>query len=180
MNAQSTINQFDHFIPVSTSHLIKTLQQSGLEEQQIEVIHKLKQVISFQFYQQLVEIKRLYRPFNPDTELLINRSLTGNIKSCIQSIKDILIAANYTELDQQQIEYALQKSSPYGLEIRIDFEAFSKISLFYRGKSSRSIQIRDWKTLYLKKKTVNLIRYQRLFLLVRYKDQHNKPGLNGR
>lgn len=178
MDSQSKIGQFDHFIPVSTSHLIQVLSESELDSQQIEAIHKLKQVISFQFQQKLVTLKKLYQPFNPDRELLLESKKKSDIKTCIHDIHHILTAANYTELNQQQIEYALQKTSPYGLEIRIDFSAFSDINLFYRGKSSRQVQLRDWKTLYLKKKSVSLISYQRLFLLLRYKNQETKPGLH--
>ena len=174
---RSNINQFDHFIPVSTSRLIEALTQSGLDPQQIAVIHKLKKIISFQFQQKLVTLKKQYQPFNPDRELFTDDSETADADLCIKSIQDTLSSANYSKLDQQQIEYALQKTSPYGLEIRIDFSAFSDVNLFYRGKSNSSIQIRDWKTIYLKKKTVNLIRYQRLFLLLRYKDSANKPGI---
>lgn len=178
MESQSKISQFDHFIPVSTSQLIRILSESGLDASQIAVIHKLKQLISFQFQQKLVAVKKLYQPFNPDRELLIQDTEAGDVEKCTAAIHNILTAANYTELNQQQIEYALQKTSPYGLEIRIDFSAFSEISLFYRGKSSSQIQLRDWKTLYIKKKNVNLIRYQRLFLLLRYKNQEIKPGLH--
>ena len=177
MDPQTKISQFDHFIPVSTSHLLQALAKSGLKPQQIEVMYKLKQLMSFQFHQKLVALKKQYQPFNPDRELFIDDSQPTDQENCIRSITELLFAANYSELNQQQIEYALQKTSPYGLEIHIDFSAFSNISLFYRGKSSSSIQIRDWKTLYLKKKTIKLIEYQRIFLLVSYKDQQQKPGL---
>ncbi len=178
MDTQSTINQFDHFIPVSTSRLIDKLAQSGLSAAQIEVIHKLKQVISFQFHQKLVAVKKHYQHLNPDQDLLIQQNLSAEADTCINDLQKILIAANYSELNQQQIEYALQKTSPYGLEISIDFSAFSEVSLFYRGKSSHTIQIRDWKNFYLKKKNVNLIQYQRLFLLLRYHEPSDKPGLH--
>ena len=178
MSASSTIVQFDHFIPVSTSHLIEALSQAGIEPDEMQVIHKLKQILSFQFYQKLVTLKQLYQPFNPDRELLIGDSADSKPQPCIDAIKEVLSAANYNELDQQQIEYALQKTSPYGLEIHVDFSAFETVSLFYRGKINSSLQVRDWKRLYLKKKTVKLISYQRLFLLLSYKDQHNKPGIH--
>ena len=113
MSASSTIVQFDHFIPVSTSHLIEALSQAGIEPDEMQVIHKLKQILSFQFYQKLVTLKQLYQPFNPDRELLIGDSADSKPQPCIDAIKEVLSAANYNELDQQQIEYALQKTSPY-------------------------------------------------------------------
>ena len=177
MNDSTSIQQFDHFIPASTSSLIHKLQESGLSEQQLTVIHQLKQILSFQFYQKLVQLKKLYQPFNPDRELIPEDAST-DAETCINALKQVLIAANYTELNREQIEYALQKTSPYGLEIHIDFDHFENVLLFYRGKSQSSIEVRDWKKLYLKKKTVTLINYQRLFLLLRYKNQQHKPGIH--
>lgn len=177
MPSNNRISQFDHFIPVSTSRLISSLQQEALNDDQLAVMHKLKQILSLQFYQKLVSIKKLYNPLNPDRELLADDAQQADAERCIDEVRQLLTAANYTELNQQQIEYALQKTSPYGLEIGINFEAFDNISLFYRGKSQQQFNVRDWKKLYLKKKTISLIRYQRIFLLIRYRDQQHKPGL---
>ena len=44
--------------------------------------------------------------------------------------------------------------------------------------SNGSIEMRDWRSLYLKKKSISMIHYQRLFLLLRYKDQQHKPGIH--
>jgi len=178
MSSTAPISQFDHFIPVATSRLIQQLEQSGLSTQQMTVIHQLKQILAYRFYQKLVALKKAYQPLNPDRELLLDDSATDDAAPCINQLRELLTSANYSELNQQQIEFALQKTSPYGLEIHIDFEIFQDISLFYRGKSSTSVKVRDWKTLYLKKKKVSLIRYQRLFLLIRYKDTENHPGLH--
>lgn len=178
MSAGNTFSQFDHFIPVSTSRLIQQLQQESLDAEQLAVIHKLKQVLSFQFYQKLVALKKLYHPLNPDRELLLETTEQSDAAACIAQLRDLLTAANYTELNQQQIEYALQKTSPYGLEIGINFGAFSNMSLFYRGKSQSLLEVRDWKTLFVKKKTIQLIQYQRIFLVLQYKDQQKKPGLH--
>lgn len=177
MNERTSIQQFDHFIPASTTSLMQKLQKSGLSEQQLTVIHQIKQILSFQFYQKLVDLKKLYQPFNPDRELIPEDSNT-DAATCINALKQVLTAANYTELNREQIEYALLKTSPYGLEVHIDFDHFEEVLLFYRGKSQSSIQVRDWKRLFLKKKTVTLINYQRLFLLLRYKDQQHKPGIH--
>jgi hypothetical protein len=178
MSENPSISQFDHFIPVATSRLIEQFEKNQLPAQHLGVMKLLKQLLAYQFYLKLEHIKKLYQPLNPDRELLLQDDVIVDAKPCIVQIRELLIAANYTELNQQQIEYALQKTSPYGLEIHIDFEAFADVSLFYRGKSNSSSQIRDWKTLYLKKKSISMIQYQRLFLLLRYKDSAKKPGLH--
>ena len=178
MSRKTDIAQFDHFIPIGTSRLIDTLEKSGLTPQQVQVIHKLKRVITFQFSEKLIHLKRVYQPFNPDRELLLGDAYTSDSAPCVAYIKGLLSAANYTELNRQQIEYALEKSSPYGLDVKIDFDRFEHVSLFYRAKSQRSVKVRDWKTLYLKKRTVSLIRYQRIFLLLQYQDKQKRPGIH--
>lgn len=181
MSSNSAIAQFDHFIPVNTAELIRRLQQDetiSLSEDQLVVIHRLKQILSYQFYLKLVAIKQLYLPLNPDNDLMLSPTQIESAEECIAKLQQLLTAANYSELNQEQIQYALQKTSPYGLEIGIDFDAFEHVSLFYRGKSQSSMQIRDWKTLFLKKKTIGLIKYQRIFLMLQFKDGYEKPGLH--
>ncbi len=181
MTATPPVAQFDHFIPLTTRQLTVALRQSGLSPQHMEVIHKLQQVLSFEYDQKLRALKKLYHPFNPDLDEPIaaipeHRRVVTSTR-CIDAIKRLLLQANYNELNQQQIEYALQKTSPYGLEIHIDFSAFADIGLFYQGKSRQQIQLRDWKTLFIKKKSVEIIRYRRLFLMLRYHDSDQNPGI---
>ena len=178
MTSSPSVAQFDHFIPVSTSGLIHQIEQSGLAVSHLKVIHLMRQVLAYRFYQRLIALKKLYQPFNPDRELLLDESTIAHANECIDEVRELLLAANYTELNQQQIEIALEKTSPYGLEISIDFDQFADIALFYRGKSSNRLLVRDWKKLFLKKKSVNLLRYQRLFLFLRYKDPETKPGIH--
>ena len=181
MSSNPAIAQFDHFIPVSTSELIRQLEQDPdypLAAQHRAVMHRLNRILSFRFYQTLVAIKQLYAPLNPDSDLLPAAGQQADAAACIEQLRGLLVNANYTELDEQQIQYALQKTSPYGLEIGIDFDAFAHVSLFYRGKSQSSVQVRDWKSLFLRKKSTSLIHYRRLFLVLQFRDGSDKPGLH--
>jgi hypothetical protein len=181
MSENLEVAQFDHFIPVSTAELVRRLQTVGdgaLGKQQIEIIDLLRQILSYQFNLRLNDLRKLYLPFNPDNELIPAPDQVRDIEACMQALRGLLSAANYTELDQQQIQYALEKTSPYGLQIHIDFDEFEHAALFYRGKSQGSVEVRDWKRLLLKKKTVRLINYQRLLLVLRFKPGKGEPGLH--
>ena len=177
MAEQKQIQQFDHFIPVSTSGLVSRLAKSGLDLKSATIIQQIRQLLSYQFSERLIELKKQYQPFDPDRELLDENNPSSEQDTTIQAISDILAKANYTRLNQGQIEEALLESSPYGLELKIDFEAFSHVSLFYRGKAQTTLQVRDWKTLWLKQKPVNELQYQRLLLLLSYRDDSKKPGI---
>jgi hypothetical protein len=178
MLQHKSIAQFDHFIPVSTAKLIKALENEGLSPVQVQVMHKLRRLITYQFSERLIELKQLYSPFNPDRELLSDESSLIQPVDTIKQIKQLLIEANYTELNREQIEYALEQSSPYGLDVKIDFDRFKHVSLFYRAKSQRSIQVRGWKSGFIKKRNINLIVYQRICLLLHYLDEQNNPGIH--
>ncbi|MES9862168.1 MAG: DUF3754 domain-containing protein [Candidatus Thiodiazotropha sp. LLP2] len=178
MAEHKLIAQFDHFIPVSTSEIISALASSGLSVDQIQVIHKLRRIITLQFSEKLVHLKRGYQPFNPDRELISDASVDCEPADSVERIKELLIEANYSELNREQIEFALEQSSPYGLDVKIDFDKFDHVSLFYRAKSQRSVGVRDWKTCYLKKRTVNFIKYQRICLLLYFRDHQEKAGIH--
>jgi len=178
MAVKQKIAQYDHFIPLATEQLVERLNTLLPLPEQREVMNHLKQILSFEFYRKLQQLKQDYQPHNPDNELVDQDATPANPDNSINAIRALLINANFSELDQQQIEYALEKTSPYGLEIKIDFEAFEDVALFYRGKTSQSIEIRDWRSLWLKKRTVRMISYRRLFLLLRYRDTQHKPGIH--
>lgn len=172
------ISQFDHFIPVTTSEIISALAKGGLSPDQIQVIHKLRRILTLQFSDKLVHLKHVYQPFNPDRELVSDASETCKPAESIERIKKLLSDANYSELNREQIEFALEQSSPYGLDVKIDFDRFEYVSLFYRAKSQQSAAVRDWKTCYLKKRTVNFITYQRICLLLYYRGHQDKAGIH--
>jgi hypothetical protein len=69
MSAQSSMVQYDHFIPISTQRLIQQLSSPGLEASQLTVIHQLQQILSFEFSIKLRQIKQHYQSINPDNEL---------------------------------------------------------------------------------------------------------------
>ena len=149
MPTDNTITQFDHFIPVSTTELIRRLQQEkafSLSNDQLDVIHALKQLLSFQFYQKLVEIKSLYLPLNPDNELKIPDSQITDPQTCIDQLRELLTAANYSELNQQQIQRTLQivdsLSQRIDLTLRLE-ESDQGIFHFLVGLQDRVLVTRD-------------------------------------
>jgi len=77
MDPSPAIKQFDQFIPLTTQQLTVALRQSGLSAQHMDVIHKLHQIISFEFYQKLRTLKKLYLPFDPDQQLANQSGLSA-------------------------------------------------------------------------------------------------------
>ncbi len=62
-----------------------------------------------------------------------------------------------------------EKTSPYGVEVSVNFDDFEEIALFYRGRETRVTFQRDWKKLWLSKNRVATPVYRRMMLLLKPK-----------
>ncbi len=179
MDQPRRIAQYDHFIPLGIGSLIDALADSGLEPQAVEAARILRRLLGERFRARLDRLRRDYRPFNPDRELLLDDDQApADADAVINDIDRLLRQGNHIPLDREQIRLALERSSPYGLVIEIDLERYRRVTLYYRGKSSEQVEHRDWRTLFLKKRRVSLLRYSRLCLLLQYRDEEERPGIH--
>ncbi len=179
MATSSRIAQYDHFIPLGIERLIDALADSGLDEEQRETALILRRLLGEEFRQRLDRLRECYLPFNPDRELLLDDGQpTADADSVMDDIDRLLRQGNYQPLNREQITEALERSSPYGLVIEIDLDRYRRVTLYYRGKSSEQVTVRDWRYLYLKKRTVSLLRYSRLCLVLQYRDCAERPGIH--
>ncbi len=171
-------NKLERFIPISLDRLIDDLANSNrLDEDQQSLFrrfcHAYSCLIHAQSHQQSQQIKRLYQPFDPDTEALIqqlkaDQAQSGQFKSDLYSL---LNQANYEKLSEQDLNAALNKISPYGVKVSDDFDEFKDVALFFRGSAIKSEYHRDWKRLKLKKRRVDIQLYRRLFVLLHTRDR---------
>ena len=169
----------ERFIPVAYDELLEdALEHLSFEEEDIEGYRKfsllLEQFYHAKFYGRLKRLKRLYHPFNPDTDTVTRQSYSPEayleMKSdLVKEIRPLLDNANYEELTEEELNIALSKTSPHGVEVTVDFDDFDDISLFYRGEAYKYEDKRDWKSFYLKKEQVRVNIYRRLFLLLKPK-----------
>jgi len=171
MNRKINVVPGDYFIPVSCQRLINDLINSGMSETEQEIIHQLQKIMQFQQSTALQTVKSDYLGLNPDNEFLLDKKPNEQSKKqFIEAIQQQLSDANYQQMTQQVLQDALEKTSPYGLELSVDFDQFEDLLIYYRGKKQTQVEVRDWKSAFLKKKKLNLMRYGRLFLLIHLKD----------
>ena len=173
----------ERFIPVSTEILIATLiNRKGISKQKqcfqlfCDRYRRLYHAQAYPSYQRLTHY---YAPFNPDIEgskpCEYNELEKQNLQTgLLNEVASLLNKANYEKLTREQLQIALTETSPYGVEVSVDFDDFSEILLFYRGKAIRHEKKRDWKNLFLKKKSVEIKIYSRLFILLKPKSLTQK------
>jgi len=171
----------ERFIPIAFHELkesVYTFETASIE--QIDSFASLIESYYHQiFHSRLIDIKRSYNPFNPDSDTLTNKVHTKEQLETLQAdflanITPLLNDANYEEITEQDLNEAMSETSPYGVEVNVDFEDFEIIKLFFRGSALKQEQLRDPKTLYLKKKEHTTHIYRRLFILFKQKNAEEK------
>jgi len=130
------------------------------------------------FYIKLQTIKQHYSIFNPDNDnIIIDKPIEEvynlNRKLLISEVSILLNNANYEELTLDVLNETINRKSPYGVDVSVDFDDFEDIQLYVRGASIQTDEIRDPQTLYFRKKIIKEPIYRRIFLLIRPKDDIN-------
>ncbi len=168
----------ERFIPVSLERLIADLLASNQlsPSQQSEFrqfCHIYTTLFHARSHQQLQQLKHLYRPFNPDRDSLILAMSEKNqpLADFKTRLYEVLDQANYDRLSEQALNEALNKISPHGVKVSVDFDEFVDVALYYRGSAIHTELHRDWKRLQFKKKPVDVLIYRRLFVMLQPKNR---------
>ncbi len=176
MNIAFDDEVLERFIPVAYDELLTGLvKHLNLETYQTEQFSSLlRSFYHTRFHDDLLTLKKLYFPFNPDADTLTLKTYSNeeykSIKSdLIGQIRPLLNSANYEELTERSLSEAMEKTSPYGVEVSVDFEDFDDISIYFRGEAHRYDEKRQMKTFFLKKEKLRIDIYRRLFILLKPK-----------
>ncbi|MGV6818032.1 MAG: DUF3754 domain-containing protein [Thiotrichales bacterium] len=173
--------QTETFIPVSrfalVDYLARTEQWQQASSQAISQFFSSLSGWRHESYKnRLARMKSAYLAFSPDrdTKQILEYSEAERRalqETLIADLKILLAKANYISLSRTDLESIFQKNNAHGLELTVDLSEYEEMLLFYRGLTETQIQTRCWKTLFLKKKTVESRKFQRLFLLLKLKPE---------
>jgi len=185
------------FIPVSRRELIKNLvlavKQSSWDDSELKqlriLIEVLQTVYHARYHRYYLSLKTAYRPFNPDKDVITKSHWTENEKLCLQKklfseMSALLQKGNYEELDEDSINQALNSEMSRGLSIGVELDDYQQVLIYARGKGIIKIQQRYWKSLFLKKKNIEIPIYRRLNMIFRFRSVKEletllkKKGLN--
>ncbi len=126
-----------------------------------------------QYGAQMLALEQAYEPFSPDSDLLITRHYTEHERHALQrrvigGMEQLLTQANYTKIDQSQVELIMTRESHYGLDLKVDLGAFDELLIFYRGASSRKDERRTLRK-FLLKQQFDVPIYRRLCVVFKVK-----------
>jgi len=175
MNIKYDNNIKERFIPIDYTMLcndvINYLDNNSLE------LKKFSDFLSKYYYtnsyDDLQILKDNYLPFSPDDEVLVKEYTKEELKEkeniLFSKIDDTLNNANYEVLSKKMLEKAIEQTSPYGVEVSINFDDFDEVKIYYRGQSIKTDIIKDPMKFYLKTKEISFPIYRRLLLVIKPK-----------
>jgi len=172
------------FIPVSKQTIIMDLLNAPhWNEDERKLFDIFCAIFSalyhFKFHENLETLKYCYMPFNPDADVILTQQHSETRKqelrsTFIQELENLLNNANYEKLSETDINSALEEESPYGVSVSVDLEDYADMILYYRGTATKVDYQRDWKWLFLKKKELRVPIYQRLLVVLRFKQEEER------
>lgn len=162
------------FLPLSRFALLQRLGAENVERLRLQRLLALW--LHHRFRQRFNEVMRCYLPFSPDrdteTVLQFTTAECNQLQEqLLLQVRQFLAQANYREISAEDLDRIFSAASPHGLELKVDLSEFDEILLFSRGDITSTNTLRDWKTLFLKKRDVPVALYQRLFILLKLKPE---------
>ena len=168
----------EKFIPVDRNDIVQRVldkcfepDQRELAEEVVRYMCALRQVDSARLLDSLIEA---YDAFNPDDETVNDRVIAGHerrerLESLKAMVIDLVISANYLEIDQAALQKILEDENDSGFSAEVDLHEYDFQLLFYRGEIKDKIFVRPWRTLWLRKREVEVDAYRRLFIGLKLK-----------
>ncbi len=168
----------ERFIPISIDRLITDILNKSFFSSKDKPLFKQFQksyiaLFHAQAHEQLLHLKHIYRPFNPDREVLIPpiTQVDKPLTELKQEMATVLNNANFEKLSEQDLNEALNKISPRGVKVTVNFDEFVEVGLYYRGSAIRTEYHRNWKKIPFKKEAVEMPIYRRLFVMLHPKNK---------
>ncbi len=188
----------NNFIPVSRRELIKKIIEEGSDSSSLDkktlqqlrtLIEVLQTIYHARYHRYYLSLKTAYRPFNPDKDVVTQKHWEEAEKFCLQKklfseMAALMQKANYEELDEKEINQALNNDMSRGLSIGVELDDYQQVLIYARGRGMIKLQQRHWKSLFLKKIDIEIPIYRRLTMLFRFRGEKElekllkKKGLN--
>ena len=136
--------------------------------------HILGSLIHFEFHHQVEMLKDCYLPFNPDADTRLNYDYSAQEKNELQkklvdSLTEILNAANFQKITEADLEEALKEESLFKIRLRVDFKDFEEVIFYQRGESLKEETLKKY--FGLKKEPFRFTNYDRVMMYIKFKEE---------
>lgn len=168
----------EKFIPVDRKdiieHVLEKLFEPGQRSLATVVVRYMCALRQAESAKSLDELVELYDAFNPDDETVNLAELpAAETKIQLEALKakviDLVVSANYIEIDKAALEKILQEESGIGFQAEVDLSEYDFHLLYYRGAIKDKILAKSWKRLWLLDRPFEVDAYRRLFIGLKLK-----------
>ncbi|MDM8537322.1 TMEM143 family protein [Desulfobacterales bacterium HSG17] len=167
----------ERFIPFQKSEIIRLLcKDIGIDSDnhtKFQCLCRLMESIyHFEFHKKTKYLKENYYPLDPDKDTRTTKNYSSEeIKSCennfLIKFREILNDANYEQISEEDISYAMKEESLFKINLFVDFDDFENQLIFSRGVNNEKISLKKW---LVKKESVEIPVFERVALLIKFKD----------
>jgi hypothetical protein len=172
----------EHFIPFRKADVV-SMCAGDLPESERESFlgftRMLASLLHHRFQARIEALKEAYSPFNPEADTRVMGELTREQRQAAQhrletELTALAEAANFTEIDAEDLNRALSEHSMLKVKMAIDLDAIDKLMFFRRGESARTRQVPTW--FGLRRRTVAFTAYSRVLVYATFKDAEHFKG----
>lgn len=176
----------DRFIPLRKADLIDLcLQESAWHETNeaplvaddkkafLTLCELVIATLHFEYHQTLEVLKDSYAPFDPNADTLMlgdvsESALDNKQKRFSQVFAEVLNAANFEKVTEQDLQDALQEESLFKVRLAVEFEDFAQVVFYRRGEHQRTETLsKFWG---LKKQSIVFTNYDKVAVYIKFKD----------
>ncbi len=167
----------DRFLPITRAALAEHLTQAQRwPAHDAADVRRVFRYLDYwrqqQYSARLMVLQDAYEPFSPDSDVVVRREPTPEERAVLQDrvlrgMEALLEQANFDRLDLKDIAL-LAKSSHYGLDLKLDLQAFEEAFVYYRGIGNKTHATRSLAKLGKKVET-EVTHYKRLCLVFKMK-----------
>ena len=171
-------NVRDRFIPLRKSDVLQAcINEGSLTKQDKEPFQELCRLIvstlHYDYHQTLETLKDNYAPFDPNTDTLPLEKPTQAIleekqKAFSVAFSEVLNAANFEKLTEQDLQDALQEESLFKVRLEVEFDDFSEVVFYRRGEHQKTETIS--KFFGLKKEEITFTNYDKVAIYLKFKN----------
>jgi len=164
----------DHYIPFNKEFLLEQqLAAFSDDPKKVDNYKKLFDIIEHYYHYEAFnlnrKLKKNYALFDPDLSQHEKENFIGKSDFSVfkETLLKVLDHSNYTRIDKETLDKALQNSDLIGLDLTIDFNAFKDYELYVRGEHKAKEKVTKF---FFWKKEVEIEYYDRVMVYLNYSD----------
>jgi hypothetical protein len=166
----------EHYIPFNKEFLLEQQIATFSEDQtKVDAFKKLFDIIEHYFHYEAFNLnrnlKQNYAQFDPDLSPKEREEFIGKSDFSIfkKTLLKVLGQGNYSRIDPETLNKAIEDSDLIGLKLSIDFNAFKDYELYVRGHQKAKEKVTKF---FFWKKEIEIEYYDRVLIYLHYNDTH--------